>query len=124
MSATNQVYRCPHCGNIVEVLHFGGGTLVCCGEEMLKVDENTTDAAVEKHVPVVERDGATLNVSVGSTLHPMADDHFIEWIEVIADGEVQRKYLQPGQVPQASFNVSADSYAVRAYCNLHGLWKA
>lgn len=124
MSGINQIYRCNRCGNIVEVVHFGGGTLVCCDENMEKVDENTTDAAVEKHVPVVERDGAALNVAVGSTLHPMADAHFIEWIEVIAGGEVQRQHLNPGQEPKASFTVAGDSFTVRAYCNLHGLWKA
>ena len=124
MSQVNQIYRCKHCGNIVEVLYFGGGTLVCCGENMDKVEENTTDAAVEKHVPVVERDGSTLNVAVGSTLHPMADEHFIEWIEVIAGGEVQRRHLQPGGEPKAAFTVQGDTYTVRAYCNLHGLWKA
>lgn len=122
MERTN-VYRCEICGNIVEVLHVGGGTLSCCGQDMKLLVENTTDAATEKHVPVIEKDGNKATVKVGSVAHPMAEDHYIEWIELAADGEVFRKYLKPGDAPEATFEVSAANLTARAYCNLHGLWK-
>ena len=118
-----QVYKCEVCGNIVEVIHAGGGELVCCGQPMTLQTENTVDAAVEKHVPVSERDGETLTVTVGSVEHPMEDAHFIEWIEVVAGDEVLCQFLDPGQAPKATFHVGADDINVRAYCNLHGLWK-
>lgn len=118
------VYKCELCGNIVEVLHAGGGTLACCGQPMKHVAENTTDAATEKHVPVVEKTGAAVKVSVGSVAHPMVDDHFIEWIEVEAGGAVYRKYLSAGDAPVATFEIAADTVTARAYCNLHGLWKS
>lgn len=119
-----EVYKCDLCGNIVEVLTAGGGALVCCGQEMAKLSENTTDAAVEKHVPVVEKTADGYQVNVGSVDHPMTDDHFIEWIEIIADGSVYRQFLSPGDKPAALFPVTADAVTARAYCNLHGLWKA
>jgi len=118
------VYRCELCGNIVEVLHVGGGTLACCGQPMKHVAENTTDAATEKHVPVVEKSGGTVKVTVGSVAHPMVDDHFIQWIEVEAGGAVLRRYLSAGDAPEASFEIAADAVTARAYCNLHGLWKS
>jgi len=117
------VYRCGRCGNIVEVMYVGGGKLVCCGEEMILESENTVDAAVEKHVPVSEREGATLTVKVGSVAHPMEEAHYIEWIEVIAGDEVLCQFLNPGEEPAATFHVEAEDVVVRAYCNLHGLWK-
>jgi superoxide reductase len=86
--------------------------------------ENTTDAAQEKHVPVLEKSGAGFTVKVGSVAHPMADDHYIEWIELNGDGRTCRKYLKPGETPEASFDVKADKAGARAYCNLHGFWKA
>ena len=119
-----QVYKCEKCGNIVEVLHAGGGELVCCGEPMRLLKENTTDAAKEKHVPVVERVADGWRVTVGAVAHPMEEKHFIEWIELIADGASYRAYLKPGDKPEAVFHVKATHVAAREYCNLHGLWKA
>lgn len=118
-----EVYKCQHCGNIVEVLHGGGANIVCCGENMQLLVENTVDASQEKHVPVIERDNDTVTVKVGSVEHPMEEKHYIEWIELIADDKVYRQYLAPGQAPQATFNVTADKLIAREYCNLHGQWK-
>jgi superoxide reductase len=118
------VYKCEICGNIVEVMHVGGGTLACCGQPMKLLSENTTDAATEKHVPVIEKTAGGFKVTVGSVAHPMAEDHYIQWIEVIADGTVHRKYLSPGGAPEAVFEIDADSVTAREHCNLHGLWKA
>jgi superoxide reductase len=121
----NEVYKCLVCGNIVEAVHAGGGTLVCCGQEMILQEENTTDGAVEKHVPVVEREGSTVKVKIGEAPHPMEDSHYIEWIEIIADGISYKKFLKPGDAPEAEFVVpeTAGEIVVREYCNLHGLWK-
>ena len=116
------VYKCEVCGNIVEVLHEGQGNLVCCGEEMKLCAENTTDAAKEKHVPVVEKTADGYRVKVGSVPHPMEEKHYIEWIELIADNTVHRRDLQPGDAPEATFQVKAGQVKARAYCNLHGLW--
>ena len=124
MTERLQVYKCGVCGNIVEVMHAGGGELVCCGQSMALVKENTVDASKEKHVPVVERTADGFKVKVGSVAHPMEDKHWIEWVEVIADGKVYRQYLKPGQAPEAVFCVKADTVTAREYCNLHGLWKA
>ncbi len=120
----SNVFRCEICGNMVEVLHVGGGTLVCCGQDMKKLVENTTDAAKEKHVPVIEKAGDGIVVKVGSVAHPMTQEHHIEWIEVTGDFGLARKYLSPGSAPEASFLVKAGGVTARAYCNLHGLWKA
>ncbi|HPN74181.1 MAG TPA: desulfoferrodoxin [Candidatus Marinimicrobia bacterium] len=117
------MYKCEICGNIVEVLHEGAGELVCCGKPMKLIVENTTDAAREKHVPVIEKIADGYKVSVGSVLHPMIDVHYIEWIELDADGQVFRKYLKPGDTPVAIFKVSAEKLTAREYCNIHGLWK-
>ena len=124
MIEVNQIYKCSVCGNMVEVVNVGGGTLVCCGQEMNLLKENTTDAAQEKHVPVIEQSGNQVTVSVGSVLHPMEEKHFIQFIELIADGQVYRKMLKPGDTPKAQFEVSASKLSAREYCNLHGLWKA
>jgi len=123
MTKRSQIYKCEICGNIVEVLHEGAGELVCCGKPMKLIVENTTDAAREKHVPVIEKIADGYKVSVGSVLHPMIDVHYIEWIELDADGQVFRKYLKPGDTPVAIFNVSAENVTAREYCNIHGLWK-
>lgn len=123
MTKRSQIYKCEICGNIVEVLHEGAGELVCCGKPMKLIIENTTDAAREKHVPVIEKTADGYKVSVGSVLHPMIDVHYIEWIELDADGQVFRKYLKPGDTPVAIFNVSAENVTAREYCNIHGLWK-
>lgn len=119
-----EVYKCDLCGNIVQVLTAGGGELVCCGQAMSKLTENTTDAAVEKHVPVLEKKADGWQVNVGSVDHPMTEEHLIEWIELIAGGTVYREFLSAGDKPTAFFPVTADAVTARAYCNLHGLWKA
>jgi len=124
MIALNQIYKCDVCGNIVEVVHAGGGELVCCGQPMKLLQENTTDAAQEKHVPVIEKSGNKVTVKVGSVAHPMVEEHYIEFIEVIADGKVYRKFLKPGEAPEATFEITANKLIAREYCNLHGLWKA
>jgi len=118
-----QIYKCEVCGNMVEVIHEGEGELVCCGQPMKLMEENTTDAALEKHVPVIERTEDGIKVKVGSVPHPMMDEHHIEWIELIADGRAYRQFLNPGDEPEAVFKVEAQSITAREYCNLHGLWK-
>lgn len=118
----NQIYRCNICGNIVEVVHTGADSLVCCGEKMDLLKENSVDAAKEKHVPVIEKvDGGVL-VKIGSVPHPMEEKHYIEWIEILVDGKVYREYLKPGDKPEAKFDVLSDNIIAREYCNLHGLW--
>jgi len=124
MAAKLAVYKCQACGNIVEVLHGGDGELVCCGQPMAKLTEQTADAATEKHVPVIETIDGGYKVTVGSSLHPMADDHYIEWIELLADGKAYRQFLSPGDEPIATFSVEAVSVSAREHCNKHGLWKA
>ncbi|MGC9364930.1 MAG: desulfoferrodoxin [Fidelibacterota bacterium] len=123
MIAKKQVYKCEICGNVVEVLHAGGGELVCCGQPMTLLNEQTADSTTEKHVPVIERTDTGYKVTVGSTLHPMVDAHYIEWIELIADGKSYRQFLKPGDEPVAHFNVDAKTVSAREYCNVHGLWK-
>jgi superoxide reductase len=120
----NQVFKCGICGNIVEVVHPSGGELVCCNQPMSLQVENTTDAAQEKHVPVVARVDGGFKVTVGSVAHPMEEKHYIEWIELIADGFVLRKDLSPGDEPEAVFKLEASEVTARAYCNLHGFWKS
>jgi superoxide reductase len=122
MTIINEVYKCPICGNIVEVLHSGGGELVCCGQPMNHRKENAEDAALEKHVPVIEKTETGYKVTVGEVLHPMEAAHYIEWIELLADGKVYRRNLAPGQQPIAEFCLEAESVSAREYCNQHGLW--
>ena len=124
MAEKLEIYKCEVCGNIVEVLHGGKGELVCCGQPMKLYKENTVDAAKEKHVPVVEKTGDGYQVKVGSVAHPMEEKHYIEWIQIIADGEVYRYFLKPGAAPEATFKIDANQVTAREYCNLHGLWKA
>jgi superoxide reductase len=124
MTEKLQIYKCEVCGNIIEMLHAGPGELVCCGQPMKLYLENTTDAAKEKHVPVIEKTATGFKVKVGSVAHPMEEKHYIEWIEVIADGQAYRKFLDPGEAPEATFEIKADKITAREYCNLHGLWKA
>ena len=123
MAERLQVYKCEACGNIVEVLHAGAGELVCCGQPMVLLQENTVDAAKEKHVPVIEKVAGGVKVKVGDVPHPMEEKHYIEWVEVIADGRAYRQFLDPGQAPEATFNIEADQIVAREYCNLHGHWK-
>lgn len=124
MAKKLEIYKCEACGNIVEVVHGGEGELVCCGQPMKKITENTVDAAKEKHVPVVEKVSGGMKANVGSTAHPMEDKHYIEWIEIIAHGKAYRQFLSPGEKPEATFQIKADKIAVREYCNIHGLWSA
>jgi superoxide reductase len=124
MTEKLQIYKCEVCGNIVEMLHAGAGALVCCGQPMKLYQENTVDAAKEKHVPVIEKTATGFKVKVGSVAHPMEEKHYIEWIEVIADGKAYRAFLNPGAAPEASFDIKAEKVTAREYCNLHGLWKA
>jgi len=123
MAERLQIYKCMVCGNIVEVLYGSNGELVCCGQPMELLEEKTADATTEKHVPVIEKTDSGYKVTVGSTLHPMEEKHYIEWIEIIADGRAYRQFLNPGDAPEAEFCVQADSITAREHCNVHGLWK-
>jgi superoxide reductase len=124
MAERLEIYKCEACGNIVEVVHGGAGELVCCGEPMKLYQENTVDAAKEKHVPVIEKIEGGFKVKIGSVAHPMEASHYIEWIEAIADGQAYRQFLNPGDAPEAVFKIDADQITAREYCNIHGLWKA
>ncbi|NQU13019.1 MAG: desulfoferrodoxin [Desulfobacteraceae bacterium] len=124
MAQKLEVYKCELCGNIVEVLHGGKGELVCCGKPMVLQKENTVDAAKEKHVPVAEKTADGVTVKVGEVPHPMEEKHYIEWVEVVSDGKAYLQFLEPGEAPEATFNIASDQVTVRAYCNLHGHWKA
>lgn len=123
MAKVLEIYKCDACGNIVEVINGGEGELVCCGEPMKLMTENTVDAAKEKHVPVIEVVDGGVKVKVGGVPHPMEEKHYIQWIEVIADGKAYRQFLDPGAAPEAFFAVQGDDLTAREYCNLHGLWK-
>lgn len=125
MTEVKQIYKCNKCGNIVEVLHAGAGDLSCCGEPMVLVKEGVTDASLEKHVPVIEKTDKGYHVKVGSAAHPMESKHSIEWIELITPTTSYTQFLTPDDKPEAVFEVKEDGpITVRAYCNLHGLWKA
>jgi superoxide reductase len=124
MAKLLEVYKCNLCGNIVEIVHAGDGALSCCGEDMVLLTENTVDAAKEKHVPVIEKVDGGYKVTVGSVAHPMEEKHYIEWIELIADGKAYRQFLKPGDAPTATFNVTAKNLTARELCNLHGVWSA
>ena len=124
MAKRLEVYKCELCGNIVECVHTGAGALTCCNQAMTLMAENTVDAAVEKHVPVIEKGDGFVKVTVGSVTHPMEAEHYIEWIELIADGKAYMQFLEPGEAPEAVFNITADKVTAREYCNLHGQWKA
>lgn len=123
MAEQLEIYKCEKCGNIVEVLFGGDGELVCCEEPMKLFVENTVDAAKEKHVPVIEKIDGGFKVKVGEVAHPMQEDHYIQWIEAVADGKAYRKFLNPGDTPEAEFMIDAAAITAREYCNLHGLWK-
>jgi superoxide reductase len=124
MTKQLEVYKCELCGNMVEVLHAGAGELVCCGQPMKLLVENTVDAAKEKHVPVIEKIDGGYKVKLGSVPHPMEEKHYIEWIELVAGGRVQRQFLKPGDAPAATFQTTTKDVYARAYCNLHGLWRS
>lgn len=120
----NNVYKCSVCGNIVELIHVGGGTLVCCGQPMELLSEKTADQGMEKHVPVIEKIEGGYKVKVGSIPHPVEENHYIEWIELMAGEKIYREYLKPGQAPEAIFMIEAENVTAREYCNIHGLWKS
>ena len=124
MAEKMQVYKCGTCGNIVEVLHEGAGQLVCCNAPMNLLAEKTKDAGLEKHVPVVEKVGGKIKVKVGSVAHPMEQNHYIEWIEITMDGKSCRKFLKPGEKPEAYFETANEKVKAREYCSIHGLWKS
>jgi superoxide reductase len=123
MTDNLQVYKCEVCGNIVEVVHGGAGELTCCGQTMKLLTENTVDAAKEKHVPVIKKISGGVKVMVGEVAHPMQENHYIEWIEVIADGKAYRQFLNPGETPESVFMIESENITAREFCNLHGLWK-
>ena len=124
MTEQKQIYKCNVCGNIVEVLDTGTGELVCCGKPMEMFQEKNQEEGLEKHLPVIEKTENGVLVKVGSTAHPMEQEHYIEWIEIIADGKYCRKFLVPGDKPEVEFEVKAENIQARAYCNIHGLWKS
>lgn len=125
MTQLNQIYKCNVCGNIVEMVHTGGGQLVCCGQPMELMAEKTQDQGYEKHVPVVEKTAKGIKVKVGANPHPMEKEHYIEWIEIIFDGKTGKKFLNPGDAPEAEFEFVdiPEGLIARAYCNVHGLWR-
>ena len=124
MSKQNGIYKCNTCGNIAQIIITGKPDMKCCARPMVLLSENSEDAAVEKHVPVIEKLDNGFKVVVGSNEHPMADDHYIQWIEFQANNRTYRTLFNSGDKPEAVFLIDADSIAARAYCNLHGLWKA
>ncbi len=124
MAKNYEVYKCEACGSIVEVIHGGGGELVCCGDPMILMVENTVDAAKEKHVPVIEKIDGGVKVKVGEVPHPMEEKHYIEWIDILAEGKAYRQYLCIGESTEVVFKTDAQNVTARGYCNLHGLWKA
>jgi len=124
MTKRLQIYKCEICGNIVEVLHEGVGQLVCCGQPMKLQEEKTEEQGREKHLPVIEKTDKGIKVKVGAVTHPMEEKHYIEWIEVIADARVYRKFLSPGDSPEADFVIAPEKVEAREYCSIHGLWKS
>jgi len=124
MIEQKQIYKCNLCGNIVEVLTVGGGELVCCGQPMELLKEKTEDIGQEKHVPIIEKTETGWRIKVGAIPHPMEEKHYIEWIEIFADGRSFRKFLKPGDKPETEFEIKAEKIEAREYCNIHGLWKS
>lgn len=126
MAKLNEVYKCNICGNIVEIMHSGAGKLVCCGQPMEFIGEKKEDNGQEKHVPILEKTDRGIKVRVGSVAHPMEQEHFIEWIELVLDGAVYRKFLKPGDAPETEFeiDISLDEVKVREYCSVHKLWES
>jgi len=123
MTEQKQIYKCNICGNIVEVLHVGIGELVCCGQPMELLKEKTQDVGQEKHVPVIEKTETGIRVKVGAVSHPMEKEHYIEWIEIVTDSRVYKKFLRPGDRPEAEFDMKAGKIEAREHCNVHGLWR-
>ena len=124
MAEQREIYVCALCGNVVEVEYGGKGKLSCCGQEMKLAAPNTVDAAKEKHVPVIEKKADGISVKVGSADHPMADDHYIVYIEICDNGIMRRRYLRPGMAPEAFFAGASEKATAKEYCNKHGLWRS
>ena len=123
MAKQKQIFKCNVCGHIIEVLHPGVGELVCCNQPMALAIEKTQDEGQEKHQPIIEKTETGVKIKVGSTPHPMTAEHYIEWIEIFVDGHSYKKFLSPGEVPEAEFCLTAEKIEARAYCNVHGLWQ-
>lgn len=122
MTEIHQIYKCQVCGNIVEMLHSGAGEMSCCGQPMDLKQSKSEEEGIEKHRPVMERTETGVIVQVGETPHPMESEHYIEWIEVVTEHRVYRKFLEPGSEPVVEFFLEAKNITARAYCNVHGLW--
>ena len=119
-----EIYKCPTCGNIVELEHVGGGGLSCCGKPMQLQIAGSSDGAGEKHIPVIDKTDNGYIVKVSSVEHPMLQEHYIEWIEIITENNVYRTFLKPEEKPEAFFpNINEKIILVREYCNIHGLWE-
>ena len=124
MVKKQDIYKCEKCGNVIEIALAGTCIPFCCGEEMKKQDEKTADKTTEKHVPLVEKTAKGYKVTVGSTLHPMTEEHRIVWIELLAGPFALRKYLKAGEQPVAEFETAETQVSAREYCNIHGLWRS
>ncbi len=125
MTEIKEIYRCNVCGNIVEMVHGGVGELICCGQPMELLIERQTDVGPEKHIPIIEKTEKGIKVKVGEVPHPMEENHYIEWVELIIDGKAYREFLEPGDDPEVEFNLTIpedSTLKVREYCNIHGLW--
>lgn len=125
MTELNQIYRCNVCGNMVEIINVGAGELVCCNQPMELLVERQTDVGPEKHIPLIEKTDKGIKVKVGEVPHPMEDEHYIHFIEVMANGTIYRHFLNPGDAPEAEFEIDVDKISdlkAREYCNIHGLW--
>ena len=123
MTEVRQIYKCNVCGNIVEILHEGVGSIICCNQPMQLQEERTEGEGQEKHVPVMEKSENEITIKVGNNPHPMDEKHYIEWIEAIANGKSCRKSIYPHDKPETRFKIEGDKLEIRAYCNQHGLWK-
>lgn len=119
----NRIYKCSICGNVVELLHDGEGSLICCGKPMKLLDEKNNDEGMEKHVPVVNQTKNGIEIKIGLKEHPMEEKHHIKWIEASFDEKTEKKFLHPGEKPEARFNIEREKVIARCYCNIHGLWK-
>jgi superoxide reductase len=124
MTKQKEIYKCEVCGNIVEVLHAGAGTLVCCGKDMILQLEKDKEEGQEKHVPIIEKNEKGVIIKVGDIPHPMEEEHFIEWIEISTEKGFSKKFLKAKDEPIAKFPIKSDKIKARIYCNLHGLWKS
>ncbi|MDR1045546.1 MAG: desulfoferrodoxin [Candidatus Adiutrix sp.] len=124
MAERYSIFKCEPCGDIIESLYDGGGTVTCCGKPATLMAAGAVDASREKHVPVISKIPGGYQVKVGSATHPMEEKHYIMWIDLLAGDYCLRKFLKPGEAPEAEFKTEAAEVAARAYCNLHGLWQA